>query len=97
MPLTICLYYHCICVTLHANVLLSSSVSLQTMSERPFIQKLFRPFSPEGTVHTLGDLLKEMYPAALPSDGTCARCFPHTTRRVLEHINQLSAADANCS
>uniref|UniRef100_A0A8C4GT74 Autophagy protein 5 n=1 Tax=Dicentrarchus labrax TaxID=13489 RepID=A0A8C4GT74_DICLA len=32
----------------------------QTMSDRPFIQKLFRPVSPEGNVHTLGDLLKEI-------------------------------------
>lgn len=68
----------CLCSTL---VLLSfvnmpCSVSLQTMSDRPFIQKLFRPVSPEGNVQTLGDLLKEMYPAALPSDGTSA----HTHR-----------------
>ncbi|KAK9514368.1 hypothetical protein VZT92_027840 [Zoarces viviparus] len=41
----------------------------QTTSDRPFIQKLFRPVSPEGSVHTLCDLLKEMYPVALPSDG----------------------------
>lgn len=55
-----------ICVTVHASILL---FSFQTTSERPFIQKLFRPVSPDGTVHTLGDLLKEMYPAALPSNG----------------------------
>lgn len=44
-------------------------IHLQTMSDRPFIQKLFRPVSPEGDAHTLGNLLKEMYPAALPNHG----------------------------
>lgn len=58
----------------NANFLLS--ISFQTMIERPFIQKLFRPVSPEGTVHTLGDLLKEVYPAALPNDGTSAHTGP---------------------
>ncbi|XP_073727866.1 autophagy protein 5 isoform X1 [Misgurnus anguillicaudatus] len=37
----------------------------QTMSERPFIQKLFRPVSPEGHPLTLGDLLKDLLPAAI--------------------------------
>uniref|UniRef100_A0A673JLJ1 Autophagy protein 5 n=1 Tax=Sinocyclocheilus rhinocerous TaxID=307959 RepID=A0A673JLJ1_9TELE len=37
----------------------------QTMSDRPFIQKLFRPVSPEGHTLTLGDLLKELFPAAI--------------------------------
>ncbi|XP_034030292.1 autophagy protein 5 isoform X1 [Thalassophryne amazonica] len=41
----------------------------QTLSDRPFIQKLFRPVSADGQPHTLGDLLKEMYPAAVPDDG----------------------------
>ncbi|KAM8870321.1 autophagy protein 5 [Spinachia spinachia] len=41
----------------------------QTTSDRPFIQKLFRPTSPEGSAHTLGDLLREMCPTALPTDG----------------------------
>ncbi|KAF7226699.1 autophagy protein 5 [Nothobranchius furzeri] len=41
----------------------------QTSSDRPFIQKLFRPVSPEGSAHTLGDLLNEMYPDALTRDG----------------------------
>lgn len=72
-----CLYYSCVCVALHANFL--HAISFQTVSERPFIQKLFRPLSPEGAVHTLGDLLKEMYPAALASDGTYARCFQRRT------------------
>ncbi|XP_036412062.1 autophagy protein 5 isoform X1 [Colossoma macropomum] len=40
----------------------------QTLSDRPFIQKLFRPVSPEGHVLTLGDLLKEMFPAAICQD-----------------------------
>uniref|UniRef100_A0A3Q1AZP3 Autophagy protein 5 n=1 Tax=Amphiprion ocellaris TaxID=80972 RepID=A0A3Q1AZP3_AMPOC len=40
-----------------------------TMSDRPFIQKLFRPVSPEGSAHSLGDLLKEMYPDAITNDG----------------------------
>lgn len=47
------------------------------MSERPFIQKLFRPVSPEGNVHTLGDLLKEMYPAAIPNDGRSTNRHTH--------------------
>uniref|UniRef100_A0A3P9Q3P9 Autophagy protein 5 n=1 Tax=Poecilia reticulata TaxID=8081 RepID=A0A3P9Q3P9_POERE len=41
----------------------------QTLSDRPFIQKLFRPVSPDCNAHTLGDLLKEMYPDALTNDG----------------------------
>lgn len=40
----------------------------QTTSDRPFIQKLFRPVTAEGQTHTLGDLLKEMFPAAVTSD-----------------------------
>lgn len=39
------------------------------MSERPFIQKLFRPVSPEGNQLTLGDLLKELFPAAICVEG----------------------------
>uniref|UniRef100_A0A671QKJ8 Autophagy protein 5 n=1 Tax=Sinocyclocheilus anshuiensis TaxID=1608454 RepID=A0A671QKJ8_9TELE len=41
----------------------------QTMSDRPFIQKLFRPVSPEGHTLTLGDLLKELFPAAICVEG----------------------------
>lgn len=48
------------------------------MSDRPFIQKLFRPVSPEGKVHTLGTLLKEMYPVALPNDGEFVDTHTHT-------------------
>lgn len=59
-----------ICIAVLVN--LPCSNSLQTMSDRPFIQKLFRPLSAEGNVHTLGDLLKETYPAALPNDGRSA-------------------------
>lgn len=44
-------------------------VLFQTTSDRPFIQKLFRPVSAEGNMQTLGDLLKEMYPTALPNEG----------------------------
>ncbi|MBN3319326.1 ATG5 protein, partial [Atractosteus spatula] len=40
----------------------------QTMSDRPFIQKLFRPVTAEGQSHTLGDLLKEVFPAAITND-----------------------------
>ncbi len=39
------------------------------MSDRPFLQKLFRPVSPEGHVLTLGDLLKELFPAAVCAEG----------------------------
>lgn len=58
------------------------------MSDRPFIQRLFRPVSPEGNVHTLGDLMKEMDPAALPNDGMSAHSL---TRRVrlLHLINSI--------
>ncbi|XP_044613175.1 autophagy protein 5 isoform X3 [Equus asinus] len=42
----------------------------QTTTERPFIQKLFRPVAADGQLHTLGDLLKEVCPSALaPEDG----------------------------
>ncbi|XP_010963670.1 autophagy protein 5 isoform X2 [Camelus dromedarius] len=42
----------------------------QTTTERPFIQKLFRPVAPDGQLHTLGDLLKEVCPSAVaPEDG----------------------------
>lgn len=37
-------------------------------SERPFVQKLFRPVASDGSPNTLGDLVKEVYPAALPSE-----------------------------
>ncbi|MFT7800413.1 autophagy protein 5 [Arapaima gigas] len=40
----------------------------QTTSNRPFIQKLFRPVSLDGHPHTLGDLLKEVFPAAVPQN-----------------------------
>ncbi|XP_069091528.1 autophagy protein 5 isoform X2 [Pleurodeles waltl] len=41
----------------------------QTVSERPFIQKLFRPVAADGQPHTLGDLVKEVCPVAVPSEG----------------------------
>ncbi|XP_006739298.1 autophagy protein 5 [Leptonychotes weddellii] len=42
----------------------------QTTTERPFIQKLFRPVAADGQLHTLGDLLKEVCPSAVaPEDG----------------------------
>uniref|UniRef100_A0A3Q2HL34 Autophagy protein 5 n=1 Tax=Equus caballus TaxID=9796 RepID=A0A3Q2HL34_HORSE len=42
----------------------------QTTTERPFIQKLFRPVAADGQLHTLGDLLREVCPSALaPEDG----------------------------
>ncbi|KAL6087201.1 hypothetical protein STEG23_008810, partial [Scotinomys teguina] len=37
----------------------------QTTTERPFIQKLFRPVAADGQLHTLGDLLKEVCPSAI--------------------------------
>lgn len=69
-----------ICVAVLADLLCCNL--LQTMSDRPFIQKLFRPVSPEGNVLTLGDLLKEMYPAALPNQGTCAHWYTHSKQEV---------------
>ncbi|XP_065767629.1 autophagy protein 5 isoform X2 [Muntiacus reevesi] len=41
----------------------------QTTTERPFIQKLFRPVSTDGQLHTLGDLLKEVCPSAVTPEG----------------------------
>ncbi|XP_043921174.1 autophagy protein 5 isoform X2 [Protopterus annectens] len=42
----------------------------QASSERPFIQKLFRPVDADGQLQSLGDLLKDVFPIALtPEDG----------------------------
>ncbi|KAG2467786.1 ATG5 protein, partial [Polypterus senegalus] len=41
----------------------------QTVSERPFIQKLFRPITAEGQPHVLIDLLKEVSPFAVSQGG----------------------------
>lgn len=91
----------CVCAArscCSASLICRALVSLQTMSDRPFIQKLFRPVSPEGNVQTLGDLLKEMYPAALPSDGTSV----HTHRGkegifLLRHTHLKHANTNKCS
>ncbi|XP_069462681.1 autophagy protein 5 isoform X2 [Ambystoma mexicanum] len=40
----------------------------QATSDRPFIQKLFRPVASDGQQLTLGDLIKEVCPAAIPSE-----------------------------
>uniref|UniRef100_A0A7N4NYU9 Autophagy protein 5 n=1 Tax=Sarcophilus harrisii TaxID=9305 RepID=A0A7N4NYU9_SARHA len=41
----------------------------QATTERPFIQKLFRPVAADGQLHTLGDLLKEVCPSVItPED-----------------------------
>ncbi|XP_077018645.1 autophagy protein 5 isoform X1 [Tamandua tetradactyla] len=42
----------------------------QTTTERPFIQKLFRPVAADGQLHTLGDLLKEVCPSAVAPEGS---------------------------
>lgn len=41
----------------------------QTTTERPFIQKLFRPVAADGQLHTLGDLLREVCPSAVALEG----------------------------
>uniref|UniRef100_A0A8C1ZLH3 Autophagy protein 5 n=1 Tax=Cyprinus carpio TaxID=7962 RepID=A0A8C1ZLH3_CYPCA len=56
----------------------------QTMGERPFIQKLFRPVSPEGHTLTLGDLLKELFPAAI-----CAEDEPKRFQVMIHGIEPL--------
>ncbi|KAM6356173.1 autophagy protein 5 isoform 3-T4 [Podargus strigoides] len=40
----------------------------QATTERPFIQKLFRPIASGGQLHTLGDLLKDVCPSAITSE-----------------------------
>uniref|UniRef100_A0AC11EPC9 Autophagy related 5 n=1 Tax=Ovis aries TaxID=9940 RepID=A0AC11EPC9_SHEEP len=47
----------------------------QTTTERPFIQKLFRPVSTDGQLHTLGDLLKEVCPSAVAPEGSETTTF----------------------
>uniref|UniRef100_A0A8C2I8B7 Autophagy protein 5 n=1 Tax=Cyprinus carpio TaxID=7962 RepID=A0A8C2I8B7_CYPCA len=56
----------------------------QTTSDRPFIQKLFRPVSPEGHTLTLGDLLKELFPAAI-----CAEDEPKRFQVMIHGIEPL--------
>ncbi|XP_074982713.1 autophagy protein 5 isoform X2 [Caretta caretta] len=46
----------------------------QVTTERPFIQKLFRPVAANGQLNTLGDLLKEVCPAAITPEGP----WPHS-------------------
>ncbi|XP_033368744.1 autophagy protein 5 isoform X3 [Parus major] len=41
----------------------------QATTERPFIQKLFRPIASGGQLHTLGDLLKDVCPSAITPEG----------------------------
>ncbi|XP_030055031.1 autophagy protein 5 isoform X1 [Microcaecilia unicolor] len=41
----------------------------QAISERPFIQKLFRPVAVDGQPHTLGDLIREVCPSAVACEG----------------------------
>ncbi|XP_059698339.1 autophagy protein 5 isoform X1 [Haemorhous mexicanus] len=40
----------------------------QATTERPFIQKLFRPIASGGQLHTLGDLLKDVCPSAIATE-----------------------------
>ncbi|MBN3276972.1 ATG5 protein, partial [Polyodon spathula] len=47
----------------------------KTTSNRPFIQKLFRPVTAEGQTRTLGDLLKEMFSAAVTPNGRLTKCI----------------------
>ncbi|KAH0622188.1 hypothetical protein JD844_024280 [Phrynosoma platyrhinos] len=47
---------------------LKTNFYFQATSERPFIQKLFRPVAADGQPHTLGDLLKDVCPAAINSE-----------------------------
>ncbi|XP_035296263.1 autophagy protein 5 isoform X3 [Cricetulus griseus] len=46
----------------------------QTTTERPFIQKLFRPVAADGQLHTLGDLLKEVCPSAVTAEDRVSLC-----------------------
>eukprot|EP00079_Xenopus_tropicalis_P035604 XP_017949375.1 PREDICTED: autophagy protein 5 isoform X2 [Xenopus tropicalis] len=45
----------------------------QAINERPFIQKLFRPVANDGRPYTLGDLIREVCPAAVPAEAQAQR------------------------
>lgn len=47
----------------------------QATTERPFIQKLFRPIASGGQMHSLGDLLKDVCPSAIDHEGTVEITF----------------------
>ncbi|XP_017684746.1 PREDICTED: autophagy protein 5 isoform X3 [Lepidothrix coronata] len=51
----------------------------QATTERPFIQKLFRPIASGGQLHTLGDLLKDVCPSAVAPEAGDLRFFMHCT------------------
>ncbi|MXQ85649.1 hypothetical protein E5288_WYG001297 [Bos mutus] len=55
----------------------------QTTTERPFIQKLFRPVSTDGQLHTLGDLLKEVCPSAVAPEVFWDQVVASDTENVL--------------
>ncbi|TRY55978.1 hypothetical protein DNTS_018859 [Danionella cerebrum] len=55
-----------------------------TTSDRPFIQTLFRPVTSEGQPLTLGDLLKELFPAAVEDEPKKLQVMIHGIEPLLE-------------
>ncbi|XP_013366328.1 PREDICTED: autophagy protein 5 isoform X3 [Chinchilla lanigera] len=63
----------------------------QMTTERPFIQKLFRPVAADGQLQTLGDLLREVCPSAVaPEVWEHGACRLHITQPPWISCNQHS-------
>ncbi|XP_077669005.1 autophagy protein 5 isoform X1 [Eretmochelys imbricata] len=70
----------------------------QVTTERPFIQKLFRPVAANGQLNTLGDLLKEVCPAAITPEVSPESENRHSRDTFVASIGRyLRASYAKCS